>query len=174
MLVIITGLIVLVWVIFKTAKYLTSVNWQKINGKITNINTENKLEPIRFAVRESIYPIITYEYVVNSVTYQGHNASFDIRNLFKETNSAFGGTTMTWESWKNNSIIEIFYNHKQPAESVVIRSLLPKRRSHYLALTTTGVLLVIIGTLLELLSDNKQVKNARYHSLGRRKAAPLT
>ena len=152
MLVTITGLIVLVWVVFKTAKYLTSVNWNKINGKIININIENKLEPIRFAVRESIYPVITYEYVVNGVTYQSHNVSFDIRNLFKEKNNIFGDTTMTWESWENNSIVEVFYNPKHHAESVIIRTLQPKRKSHYLALTTTGVLLVVIGVFLEQLS----------------------
>ena len=152
MLVSITGLIILVWVVFKTIKYLTSVNWKKTNAKIININIENKLEQIRSAVRESIYPVITYEYVVNNVTYQGHNPSFDMRNLFKETNSAFGGTTMIWESWKNDSIIEIFYNPRKPTESVIIRSLLPNRRNHYLALTVAGVLLVVIGALLEKFS----------------------
>ena len=152
MLVIITGSLILIWVVFKTRKYLTSANWKKINSKIININIKNKLEPIRSAVRESIYPEITYEYVVNDVTYKGHNVSFDIRNLFKETNNTFGDTTVQWENWKKDSIIEIFYNPKYPAESVINRTLQPKRRSHYLALTITGALLIVIGTLLEQIS----------------------
>lgn len=152
MLLMITGTVLLVWVLLKTYKYFHASRWLSTNGNINSITISKAYDSIRFAKQESLYPVVSYEYQVDGKSYKGKIASFDIRNLFKETNTFSGNESMPWDHWSENSVISVFYNPKSPCQSVLIRSLLPKRKSHYLALTITGLLLIGIGTLLERVS----------------------
>ena len=150
MLIIVIGLIILLWAWYKSSNYRKANNWLNVTGKLIEIEQATKVEPEVYNFRTYVFPVVKYEYLVNGELYEGNKVTFDKRNVFKEKVSyPTYERTMPWDSWREGVELDVFYNPKYPSESVLIRVLLPYRKSHYIALTVAGFLLVIIGVILE-------------------------
>ena len=150
MLVVLTGLLLILWVVYKTKDYIRSKNWPHTNGNITKLDLQTKIDAIHFYRRHSTYPVVEYEYSVNGKAFVGGNVTFDTRNIFKEKFTEHKYEKyMPWDSWTIGKEVVVFYNSKNPSESVLIKDLLPYRRSHYLALVITGLILLSIGFVIE-------------------------
>ena len=50
-----------------------------------------------------------------------------------------------WSKWSLGKTYPVYVNPANPQQAVLYRGLLPNRKSHYLALSIVGVLLIIIG-----------------------------
>ena len=139
------GLALILWCALKTRVYLRARKWHKTQGVLLNVSEGefkefNELSPPTFFK----YPKAKYEYTVVDQAHLNDKVTFEIRNYFKYENAG----DEFWNNWKEGETIDIFYNPSNPTESVIIPYMSKKRRSHYLALFFSGLLLIIAGLLI--------------------------
>ncbi|MBI1425621.1 MAG: DUF3592 domain-containing protein [Gammaproteobacteria bacterium] len=55
-----------------------------------------------------------------------------------------------WMQWNRGSLVKVFVNPNNPAEAVLLPAPRRERSSHYRAVVLAGVLLIVVGTCLEV------------------------
>ncbi len=142
---ILIGITLILWAVFKSAKYIAANKWVKTEGVLTDIS-EGKFKELNLYSYPSVYlyPIAKYEFSVKGKTYSNSLVTFEIKNICKP----FDNNEKLWGGWKKGANIDVYYNPLNPSESVLIPFMCPHRRSHYLAIITAGVILTVIGFLL--------------------------
>ncbi len=138
---IIIGIALILWAFIHTKPYREAKKWKHTDGSIINTIINEHKEPSLYVVLEYLHPQVEYEYEVEGVKYTCTRVSFEKRNELIPSESE----DKYWEKWLPGKNTTVYFNPLIPSEAVLIRSLRPKRMSHYHALYTAGVLLIIIG-----------------------------
>ncbi len=141
----IIGITLISLAIYKSRKYFIAKKWQKTKGIFIEVG-EVSFEELNLYSYPSafIYPTTKYEYYVNEKKYINSLVSFEIENITKRK----GSNEVFWGNWKKGNNVDIYFNPVNHSESVIIPNMLPHRRSHYLAIIISGVLLIVIGYMV--------------------------
>ena len=138
---IIFGIFILCWAYFKTIPYRNSKSWKETEGTILISEERTFQRPEIYVSIEYSYPIISYQYTAGNKVYKGNKVTFEKENIMENTDNKL------WLSWSVNQKIPIYFNPEKNSESVIIRNLLPKRKSHYHSLFISGLLCIIVGAI---------------------------
>jgi len=139
---IIFGLFILCWTYFKTIPYRNSKSWKETEGTILISEEKTFQRPEIYVSIEYIYPKISYQYTAGNKVYKSNKVTFEKENIMENTNNKL------WLSCSVNQKVPIYFNPEKNSESVIIRNLLPKRKSHYHSLFISGLLCIIVGATL--------------------------
>jgi hypothetical protein len=119
-------------------------NWYPTNMKVLHTEIITKETHSELGISECFQPIVEYQYEVNGRVYNSNIISLDTKSvtfLHKE------------DIEKLFSMVQkdctAYFNPLKAQESVLFNDIPKKRRSHYYALVTIGVILLGIGIWLQ-------------------------
>lgn len=121
--------------------------WPTVDGKLIALEYGLDFEFGRHTKIEYKFPKPTYEYTVNDVQYLGNKVNPDIKSTWIAVDKPDQQIDFYC---KVGDLLTVHYNQKNPAESVLQVALSPKRKSHYLAICVTGILLIAISVGLAI------------------------
>lgn len=134
--------------------YLRARNWVPSTGTVVSNSEIWSVVVLRFLRIKYYFPRIEYEYQFKGRSYISNRVSFEKQNVWiPEVDSwgtPIGNSQRFWASWSEGTTIPIYIDPNNPSESVVIKNLDKKRRSHHLALITGGFLVLLIWAFLNL------------------------
>ncbi len=145
MLLIILGIAIIVWVIFKLVPYHKLKAWNKVEGVITKSDSVPFKEPHVYINVTLIRPLIEYSYSFNGQDFKGHTISLEDHSLKEDSDSQ----NSIWSKWVKDQHCSVYVNPNNPQLALLYRDILPNRRNHYLALCTVGMLLIAIGSWVQ-------------------------
>jgi len=145
MILIILGIAILGWVIFKLASYHKLKAWDKVEGIITKSNSEPFKESQVYVYVTLIRPLIEYSYSFNGQEFKGNTISLEDHSLKANPNSQ----NLIWSKWVNNQTCSVYVNPNNPQMALLYRGIHPNRKNHYLALCAAGLLLIAIGVWVQ-------------------------
>jgi hypothetical protein len=132
-----------------------SKSWLKTSADVIDLYISKRHTPTRFAPASKIYiPKVEFTFFVNGQKYYGDRLSFNIYKdhdhmLDNTTSSKYDTANADFGRWLDTKKISVYYNPKDPNQSVVYREL-QGWYFFYLFMTFLsfgfgGVLLVILG-----------------------------
>jgi hypothetical protein len=146
------GLPLLVAAIKGLYPYLLARRWRPASAKVISISEGWVDVPMRFKPLRHYYPKVKYEYAINGMVFQSNRASFEKENIWQPEVDSWGVPNKKdkffWANWGNGTVIGIYVKPGNPHESVIVRDLNRKRRSHHLATMSGGVLIASLWGLL--------------------------
>jgi Protein of unknown function (DUF3592) len=116
--------------------------WPNIQGKLAALEYGLEIEVGRFGKFYYRFPKPTYEYQVDGVKYLGYKVNHDIKSTWIAVEKPDQQPNFYCEV---GGLLRVHYNPKNPAKSVLQVALSPKRKSHYLAICVSGILLIAIS-----------------------------
>ena len=129
---------------FKLKKVSELAKWVPVPIKL--LHTEILVKQINneYGQSQCFQPHIKYQYDVEGHTFSSERISVDIKSI----------TTLTEDdSKKILALIEkgqsAFYNPRNPKESIVFNNIAKIRKSHYFALMTIGLILIMVTLWLK-------------------------
>ena len=127
--------------------------WIQATAKIVDLREAEEQETVSGAARIVYhYPEIDYEYAVDGKSYRGDTVSAHRENVRVAESNAWGDpgpdSARWWRALKPGDAIPVFVNPENHADAVLVTSVTKSRRSHYLALTAAGILLVAAWLLV--------------------------
>ena len=141
MILIILGIAIFGWVIFKLAPYHKLKAWNKVEGIITKSDSAPFKEPQVYVNVTLIRPLIEYSYNFKGQEFKGHTISLEDHSLKANPNSQ----NLIWSKWVKDQTCSVYVNPGNAQLSLLYRGLLPNRKNHYLALCAVAMLLIAIG-----------------------------
>ena len=140
--------------ISKMLPYWRARNWQPWTARIISISEAWSDVSMRYWMLKYYFPKIEYDYEFNGAIYKSEKVSFEKQNIWQPEVDAWGVHTdkgkYLWAPWKNESTIAIYVNPDNPTQSVIVKDLDRKRRSHHLAFTVGGLVVIVVWALLYL------------------------
>lgn len=121
--------------------------WPTVDGKLIALEYGLDFEIGRYTKLQFKFPKPTYEYTVNDVKYLGYKVNLDIKSTWIAVEKKSSQSDFYCEV---GGLLRVHYNPKNPAKSVLQVALSPKRKSHYLAICASGILLVAISIALAI------------------------
>lgn len=136
-------------------RYRKSEAWQKVDAKIISISESFKeVSSSEYQKIKYYYPIIEYEYNFGGTIYTSSQVSFDIKNVWVPEVDNCGAVSEKnvyfWRAWESGSIVNAFVNPSNPSQSCLIIDLSNSRKSHYLSLIVSGLLVLVVGVVVAL------------------------
>lgn len=133
--------------------YLRARNWVSGTARVLSIVELWSEVWLTYNVRMKYYfPQIQYEYQSQVGAHKSNRVSFEKQNVWVPEVDGWGNPTDKtknfWAGWSKDSTIPIYVNPSNPMESVIIRALNKKRRSHHLAFIAGGTILILVWVLL--------------------------
>lgn len=133
--------------------YLRSRNWVAGTARVVSISELCAQVRLTYNVRIKYYfPKVEYEYKSEGSQLKSNRVSFEKQNVWVPEVDSWGSpadkTRVLWANWSKDSTIPIYINPNNPKESVIVRDLSKKRRSHHLAFITGGILLLLAWAVL--------------------------
>jgi hypothetical protein len=133
-------------------KYKDANSWIESVAVINTID-ESSEEIVEGHVTTTYhYPEISYEYCLNKNTYRSNKVSFEKKNIWRTKEDIWGYEPLNpnwwWQDLKKGDKHQVFVNPKDITDSVLIKDLSKKRKSHHLALMISGVFLGVICMFL--------------------------
>ena len=125
-------------------------SWPTIEGKLIAIDFGLDSESTNSHRLYYRFPKPTYEYQVGGINYVGYKVNQDIKSTWIAVNKPDQKIDFYCEV---GDLLTVHYNPKNPAKSVLQVALAPKRRSHYLAICVTGILLIAISFALAIYTN---------------------
>lgn len=139
----------------KTKGYFKARSWVLGSAKIISFKETEDFVPAALTLSKYYFPEIEYEYQYKDNTFISNNVSFEKQNIWEPDFDYWGmeidKSSYFWSAWKEGCAIEVYINPTNPSESVVIRKINGKRKSHYLALSFASFLIFLAWVLLESL-----------------------
>lgn len=135
------GIAFLAYGVYVLLNHSSAKSWPTVEGKLTALSYVEEFETGEYRV---IYlaPKPKYDYVVNGVSYQGNTFCLDTKSGWIEERKV----SKTSNFFCNvGDSLEVRYNPKNPAKSILQVLLSPKRKSHYLAICVSGILLMAVS-----------------------------
>ncbi len=107
-----------------------SKNWKKIEADVVDLKIKVFMSPSHRGRTTFHYiPDITYKYDIDDISYTSKQVSFDEKKVFepalKDINSYYYGVSKhnkpneLFKKWDKTKKVDIFYNPKNPQESVI-------------------------------------------------------
>jgi len=107
---------------------------------------------MRFMSLRYYYPVVSYTYEVDGAMYASMRVCFEKENVWRPAVDDWGGRNQMdgffWSEWAEGSVIDVYVRPGSPRESVIVRDLSRKRRSHHLAILLAGVLVITLWAFL--------------------------
>lgn len=132
--------------------YIMASSWHKHPAIITSINEESVDIVHRYAPIKYYYPLISYQYDFDGQNYTSSRVSFEVENIWISAIDNWGmempETDKFWSHWQTGDSIDVFINPKRPDQSVLVRDLNSKRKSHYLAYVVAGIIIGVAWLLI--------------------------
>lgn len=116
--------------------------WPTVEGKLVALEYGLDFEVGRYTKFYYRFPKPTYEYQIDGVQYLGNKVNLDIKSTWIAVETPSSQSDFYCEV---GGLLTVHYNPKNPAKSVLQVALSPKRKSQYLAICVTGVLLIVIS-----------------------------
>ncbi|MFZ3174712.1 MAG: DUF3592 domain-containing protein [Thiobacillus sp.] len=120
-------------------RYHVVRNWARTDGVLIDLHRGYAEERIKYSSLKYEYPVAEYEYYSQDKKYVGTKISIESKNAWVPVSEA---SRSPWSQWKKGEKVAVFFDPRNPAHSVLIPDLQPRRRSHILALTLSGLLLL--------------------------------
>ena len=121
-------------------KLRASRHWIETGIVVHESKIASELDVIKYARLQYFYPCIEYSYTVDSICVKNSTVSFDKKGIWVDTE--------TEAERLLNALLrdkKAFYNPAKPTESVMMREMSPKRRSHYKSMILAGLMLISIS-----------------------------
>ena len=144
-------LIALVFIYLGSSRIITYIrarNWVSNTATVASISEGQSLVVLRYQKIKFYFPLIEYIYQYGGNSYSSNRVSFEKQNIWIPEVDIWGmpldNSKKFWKDWSKDSIILIYVNPKNPAQSVIIKNLNKKRSSHHFALIIAGLLVLLI------------------------------
>lgn len=124
--------------------------WPTVEGKLVALEYGLDFEVGRYAKLYSRLPKPTYEYQVDGFQYLGHKVNHDVKSTWIDVQKPNQQPDFYCQV---GDLLTVHYNPKNPAKSVLQIALSQKRKSHYLAICVTGILLISISFVLAICTN---------------------
>ena len=121
-------------------KYRVVRKWARTDGAFIDLHPGYAEERIKYSSLKYQYPVAEYEYHVQDKKYVGTKISVEPKNAWV---LVYEASRSPWAQWKKGETVIVFFDPRNPARAVLIPELQPRRRSHLLALTLSGLLLLL-------------------------------
>lgn len=123
-------------------------SWPTVAGTLTQLSYEDEYDSAEYR-NQYLAPKPRYHYLVNGVNYQGSTFCLDeksgwIEEKIRKTSNFFCNIGDT---------LKVHYDSRNPAKSALQITLSPKRKSHYLAICASGILLIAISIALAIYTN---------------------
>lgn len=142
MILIILGIAIIGWIIYKLTPYHKLKAWVKVEGVITKSGSASFEESQVYVNVTLIRPSIEYRYSFNGQEFKGYRISLEDHSLKESQNLR----NPIWSKWVKDQACSVYVNPGNPQLALLYRGILPNRKNHYLALFTVGILLIAIGS----------------------------
>jgi len=147
-LLLITSAVLIAIGLYRIFTYNNTNTWKSVSANILSIEEHYKEVVVAYSLIKYYYPKISYEYTFNKVKYNSDTVCKNIENIWVSEVDNFGVKTKPekrfWSAWKVNGNIEAYVNPNKPQESVIIKTINKKYKSHNLALIISGILLLLV------------------------------
>jgi Protein of unknown function (DUF3592) len=124
--------------------------WPTVEGKLVELEFGLDFETGRYGKFYYRFPKPTYEYQVDGIKYFGNQVNHDIKSTWIAVEKPNQQPNFYCEI---GGLLTVHYNPKNPAKSVLQVALPPKRKSHYLAICVTGILLIATSVTLAIYTN---------------------
>lgn len=121
-------------------RYRLVGKWSRTDGVLINLHPGYAEERIKYSSLKYEYPVAEYEYYVQDKKHVGTKISVEPKNAWVLVDEV---SDSPWSQWENGEKVAVFFDPCNPAHAVLIPQLQPRRRSHLLALTLSGLLLLL-------------------------------
>lgn len=121
-------------------RYCVVRKWMRTDGVFIDLRPGYAEERIKYSSLGYQYPVAEYEYYVQEKKHVGTKISIEPKNAWVLLDEA---SQPPWAQWKKGEKVTVFFDPSNPAHSVLITEIQPHRRSHLLALTLSGLLLLL-------------------------------
>ena len=121
-------------------RYRVVRKWARTDGVLVDLLPGYAEERIKYSSLKYQYPVAEYEYYVQEKKHVGTKISVEPKNAWVLVDEA---SRSPWVHWKKGEKVTVFFDPSNPAHSVLIPELQPRRRSHLFALTLSGLLLLL-------------------------------
>jgi len=145
MILIILGVAIIGWVVFKLTPYHKLKEWDEVEGLITRSESVPFEESQVYVNVTLIRPAIEYSYSYNGQDFKGHTISLEAHSLKANPDSR----NLIWSKWVKDQTCPVYVNPINPQIALLYRGILPNRINHYLALVIVAVLLISIGSWVQ-------------------------
>lgn len=122
-------------------------SWPTVEGKLVTLVYGLDFEVGRYTKFQYRFPKPTYEYQVDGVQYLGNKVNHDIKSTWIAVEKPNQQPDFYC---KVDGLLTVHYNPKNPAKSILQVDLSRNRKSHYLAICVTGILLIVISVGLAI------------------------
>ncbi len=137
--------------------YFLAKGWRQASAKVVSISETWAYVPLRFWSLRHYFPKIEYEYEISGRVFRSHRVSFERENIWQPEVDTWGDPNRKneffWSNWANGTVIGIYVEPDTPSESVIVRDLNKKRRSHHLAIASGGALITLLWGMLVYVSN---------------------
>jgi Protein of unknown function (DUF3592) len=126
--------------------HVQAKTWPTVAGTLTQLSYEDEYDSAEYR-NQYLVAKPQYHYLVNGVKYQGSTFCLDEKSgwieekKIRKTSNFFCNVGDT---------LKVHYHPKNPAKSVLQIALSEKRKSHYLAICASGILLIAISITLAI------------------------
>ncbi|TAM47416.1 MAG: DUF3592 domain-containing protein [Gammaproteobacteria bacterium] len=134
-------------------QYKAQTDWVETKAVLKDI--KERVEEVALSENLRIkhfYPIVEYEYVANGSTHLGTCISFEKENIWVPEVNNWGDPTPAkarwWLALKPGAELSVYVNPRNEKEAVLIKDVAKSRRSHHLALLSSGIILALIWLFL--------------------------
>ncbi len=152
-LVLILGVALIALGVGRMIPYLRARNWVSETARVLSITELGSEVWLTYNMRmKYCFPQIQYEYLSQGGAHKSNRVSFEKQNIWVPEVDGWGNPTdktkRFWAGWSKDSNIPIYINPNNPRESVIIRVLSKRRRSHHLAFIAGGIFILFVWVLL--------------------------
>lgn len=138
--------------VLRVYPYCRARRWRPVCATIVAVSQAWADVPMRFMSLRYYYPLVEYAYEVDGAMYASTRVSFEKENVWQPAVDDWGGRNprdeFFWSEWAEGSVIDVYVRPGSPRESVIVRDLSKKRRSHHMAILLAGVLVITLWALL--------------------------
>jgi Protein of unknown function (DUF3592) len=132
------------------SRHSSANSWPTVEGKLVTLEYGMDLDPGSLVTFYHRFPKPTYEYQVDGVKYLGNQVNLDIKSTWIAVEKPNQQPDFYCEV---GGLLTVHYSPKNPAKSVLQIALSPKRKSHYLAICFSGILLIAISFALAIYTN---------------------
>ncbi len=141
----------------RTLPYLLARRWLPARATVISISETWVDVPMRYKPLKYYFPKIVFEYEIYGRTFRSNRTSFEKENIWQPEVDLCGVPNAKdeffWAKWIKGTPINVYVNPGNLSESVIVRDLNRKRRSHHLAVMVSGIIVVFLWAVLVYASN---------------------
>ena len=127
-------------------------SWKRKTANILNVNIIRIKVAYRFGSSIEYFPYIEYVFQVNNREYYSDKLSFESDynynfSLNEEISNRYHSMNNKFSKWIDENKVEIYYNPKDPTQSVVFRNFHPMRNIFYIFFGIISIITFVVSIL---------------------------